>query len=143
MRRATAGRVTSTGRAWSISAGRPVSRTGATSPAARVVDPAGSMSYSLTNSTASPDGEATRIRTVGAPTTSTGSVKGTETKAACWPGTSATTPLTNEASPPADGTEEIAAGFPPGGLRHHRRLTAQRHVDRCDARNRPDSPRCE
>ena len=112
-----AGSVTATGCAWSIDAGSPVSRTGATSPSGSVSPFFGSTSYSLTNSTACPVGEAARMRTVGAPTTSTVDGSGAERKSACCPGTSTTRPLTNDATPPpSPGSDVIAAGLPPGGL---------------------------
>src|SRR5690606_12590866 len=60
-------------------------------------------------------GDASRSRTVGAPTTPTGAASGADSNRACCPGTSVTTPLTNEASPVADGSEDRAAGCPPGG----------------------------
>src|SRR5262249_32120488 len=66
-----AGRVTVTGRASAIDGGSPVRRTGATSPFGSVAPRCGSRSYSLTNSTALPLGDAARMVTAGAPTTST------------------------------------------------------------------------
>src|SRR5262249_50685780 len=115
-RRTIAGRVTVTGFASAMSRGRSVSRTGAMSPLLSWASPRSSTSYNLTNSTASPVGDAARMLTVGAPTTSTVDGSGSDRKVPCWPGRSVTTPLTNEARPPVDGTDEMAAGLPAAGL---------------------------
>src|SRR5512142_872588 len=112
------GRVTVTGLACARSVGRLVSRTGATRPSGSVDTPLRSMSYSFTKSTASPVGDAALTWTLGAPTTSCGTVNGCERKSACWPGTSTTAPPTKLASPPAPtpGRDDSAPGVPDGGL---------------------------
>jgi hypothetical protein len=56
----------------------PVRRTGVTSPSGSDAPLFGSTSYSFTNTTAVPVAEATRIWTVGAPTTSTVDDSGAE-----------------------------------------------------------------
>src|SRR4051812_20340204 len=115
--RTIAGSVTVTGRAAVIDGESRVRRTGATRPALSVVAPAGSTSYSLTNSVAEPVGDAARSRTVGAPTTSTGLLNGPDWNAANCPGTSWDTPASSELSrPPAPGSALIAPGLPFGGL---------------------------
>src|SRR5579859_1910243 len=111
-----AGRATVTGAAAAIVFGSPVRCTGATSPLGSVEPLRGSRSYSLTNRTASPVGEAARIRTVGAPTTSTVDGSGAEKKSACCPGISVLRPLVNVDSAPKPGSAVIAAGLPPGGF---------------------------
>jgi hypothetical protein len=68
----------------------------------------------LTNSTASPVGDATRSRTLGAPITSTISSNGRLSYLANWPGMSRPAPPMNCDSPP--GNVETAAGVPPGGF---------------------------
>lgn len=93
-----------------------MSRTGATSPPASVATPASSTSYILTNSTASPAAEAARSRSLGAPTTSISRGSGAEVNRACCPGRSVTMPLTKDASLPAAGSDETAAGVPAGGF---------------------------
>src|SRR3712207_4090205 len=112
-----AGRVTVTGCACSIDAGRPVRRTGATRPALSVAAPAGSTSYSLTKTVASPVGDAARRRTVGAPTTSTVDGTGADWNAANCPGMSPATPLSSVVSrSPTPGRDDSAPGLPFGGL---------------------------
>ena len=91
-----------------------MSRTGATWPPGRLPAPSAPTAYSLTNSTASPVADAARIRTVGAPTTSTVDSNGRLPNSANWPGMSSPAPPTNDDSPP--GSVETAAGVPFGGL---------------------------
>jgi hypothetical protein len=71
----------------------------------------------LTNSVASPVGDAARSRTVGAPTMSIDFSTGAETKVANWPGMSPATPSSRLVSrPPMPGSEDRAPGLPFGGL---------------------------
>src|SRR5207248_831724 len=88
-----AGSVTVAGRASAMDSGSPVRWTGATRPFGSEAPFCGSTSYSLTNSTASPVGDAALSCTVGAPTMSTVDGSGAETKSACCPGISSTRPL--------------------------------------------------
>src|SRR5262245_19767530 len=70
------------------------------------------------NRTASPVADATRICTVGEPTTSTGLSNVADEKSACCPGISSATPLTRLDRLPVKvpGSVLIAPGVPLGGL---------------------------